>query len=164
MAYSYSNTTPGDQKILPIALDVNSDYAKIADEPTMSRVSNKTASLEQPELITYRCDSIPKVSSAIAVRHPGEISSGVQYTIKLESVDRLTSATGEITDEPIALWLTIKHSASNNWSNAKVAAQVLRLIGACMKSQTTTGTEAATADSNWRFEDLMRSGLAPSED
>jgi hypothetical protein len=164
MAYSYTNTTAGDQKVLPIALDMSSDYARVADEPNLCRVTNKTASLEQPELVTYRCNLIDRVSTSIPVVNPAKSSRGVQYVVKLETVDRQTQADGSFIDEPITATLTIRHPMSNNWSNGKIAAQLMRLVGACMKDQTTTGTEASTTDSNWRFEDLMRSGLAPVED
>jgi hypothetical protein len=164
MSYSFSNTTAGDQYNLPIALGMVTNYAKVVDEPAMCRLSNKTASLEQPELVTYRSEQIDKVSTAIPVRYPSEVRNGVQYTVKIETVDRITSG-GVSVDEPIVAWLTIKHANSNNWDNAKVAGIIKRLLGACSKGQTTTGTPAAVTDATgWRFEDLMRSALAPTTD
>lgn len=163
MAFSYTNTTAADQVVTSKALGLATNYARVADEPTLARISNKTASLEQPELITIRSNPINKVSTAIAVRNPSPVSDGVQYSIKLETVDRVTVGT-ETIDEPVAAWLTIKHPASNNWTNAKVAEIVVRLLSACMKGQTTTGTPAEAAAANWRFEDLMKSALMPTTD
>lgn len=162
MGFSYTNTTASGETISPTCLGVVTNYAKVTDEPTMARISNKTASLEQPELITYRSEGISKVSTAIPVRNPGPVTDGVQYTIKVESVYRSTVGT-EIVDEPIAAWLTIKHPSTNTWDNATVASFVNRLVSACLKGQASTGS-GSVASSDWRFEDLMRSALMPSED
>lgn len=163
MSFSYSNNTAAVQYEPTVALGMATNYARITDEPDMARVSNKTASIEQPELITYRSNPIDKVSTANVVRNPAPVTSGVQYTVKLETIDR-NEVNGVVYDEPIAVWLTIKHTASNNWDNAKVSSIVKRLLSACVKGQTTTGSAAALSDSNWRFEDLMRSALMPTQD
>lgn len=160
MAFSYTNVTKSAEYEPLVALGLKDNYALKADEPEMVRLTNSTASMEQPEEITYRCIPIKNVSTGIKVRNKGVDPSGVQYVIKVETVDRITVGDATI-DEPISMWLTIKHPASNNWDNAKVAGILSRLVSACMKGQTTGSAKEATA-SNWRFEDLMRSALAPT--
>lgn len=164
MSMSYTNTTPAVEYDPTVALGVASNYAKVVDEPNVVVIANKTASLEQPEQITYRSERIPKVSTAFPVRNPGPVQDGIQYSVKVETIDRHTSGTDTI-DEPICAWLTIRHPATNTWSNAAVAAVIRRLISACLKGQSTSGSASAVVDStDWRFEDLMRSALAPTTD
>jgi hypothetical protein len=160
--FSFTNTTASGEKVNPICLDVVTDYAKTADEPTMARLSNKTASMEQPEVITYRSDKVNTVSTSIAVRNPSPVKDGVMYTVKLETVYRNDSGAVPI-DEPVVAWLSIKHPSSDIWDNSKVSLIVNRLLSACLKGQTASGTGAVSAD-DWRFEDLMRSALVPTED
>lgn len=162
MGFSYTNTTASGETISPTCLGLVTNYAKVVDEPDMARLSNKTASMEQPELITFKAERLNKVGGAIPVRNPGPVTDGVQYTIKVESVYRTTTGTENI-DEPIAAWLTIKHPSSNTWTNATVAGFVNRLLSACLKGQASTGS-GSVANDDWRFEDLMRSALMPSED
>lgn len=162
MSFAYSNTTASGEKIPGVVLGMVTNYAKVVDEPDMARMSNKTATVEQPELVTYRSERINKVSTAIPVRNPAPISDGIQYTIKIETVDRSGTAPA-IIDEPIAAWLTIKHPATNTWTNAKVAEVVSRLLSACLKGLSSTGTGDVTS-TDWRFEDLMRSALVPTVD
>lgn len=162
MGFSFTNTTASGETVSPVVLDVVDNYAKLEDEPRKAQISNKTASMEQPEVITYRCDHTDKLSVGIPVRHPGLSRDGVQYTIKLETIWRDTAGTIPI-DEPISAWLTIKHPVSDTWDNAKVSQIVKRLVSACLKGQASTGS-GAVADADWRFEDLMRSALVPTVD
>lgn len=164
MSYSFTNTTNADQYVVSKSLGMASNYGRITDEPDMARVSNKTASLEQPEIMTFRCVPLTKVDVAVPVRNPGVVRSGVQYSAKLETINRFTNADGSVVDEPIGMWLTIKHPLSDHWDNAAVAVILDRLISSLMKGQTTTGTKAEITQSQWRFEDLMRSALMPTED
>lgn len=163
MSFSFTNTTAKDQTVTSIGLGMATNYARVTDDPETARVSNKTASLEQPEIITYKANPINRVNTSIAVRHPSPTQDGVLYSIRLETVNRVTVGTDYI-DEPIAMWLTVKHPLSNNWDNATVATIFKRLTSALMKDQTGTGTAAEVTSSQWRFEDLMRSALMPSED
>lgn len=163
MAFSFTNTTPTDQILTSIGLDMATDYARVTDEPTEAKVSNKTATLEQPEVITYKANPINKVNVNLSVRNPSPVQDGVLYSVRVETIDRVTVGTDTI-DEPIAMWLTVKHPMSNNWDNAKVATVFKRLCSALIKDQTSTGTAAEVTSAEWRFEDLMRSALMPVED
>lgn len=163
MAFSFSNITAKDQVVKTIGLGMVSNYAKIKDEPQEAVLGNKTCSNEQPEKVTYISKPIKKVLVNMPIKHPAPTRDGVLYTIKVETIDRQTVA-GVDVDEPIAAWLTIAHPMSNTWDNAKVATVISRLLSACLKGQTGTGTPAEVADSDWRFEDLMKSALVPTAD
>lgn len=162
MGFSYSNTTKSGETISPNALGIVTNYARVTDEPDVARVSNKTASLEQPEIVTYRSKPIPKISLSVPVRNPGPVSDGVQYSVVLESVYRSTVGT-ETIDEPVKAWLTIQHPNTNTWTNAVLAEFVERLISCLLKNQASTGS-GSVPNTDWRFEDLMRSALMPAED
>jgi hypothetical protein len=164
MSFAFTNVSDADEYIRTKSLGMDTNYARTVDDPDLARLSNKTATLEQPELVTYQSRKINSVATGIQVRNPSVVKDGVQYTIRLETVDRNLDAAGNPIDEPIVAWLSIKHPASNQWTNAKIATIVTRLLSACAKEQETTGTVSPIADGEWRFEDLMRSALMPSED
>lgn len=161
--FSFTNVSPADQKVDTTSLGLASNYARVTDEPTVARISNKTASLEQPEIITYKADTANSVNISVPLRNPSPIRDGVVYSVRVETVDR-TTVGDTVIDEPIAMWLTVKHPMSNNWDNAKVATVFKRLCSALLKGQTSTGTAADIRPDEWRFEDLMRSALMPVED
>lgn len=162
MGFSYTNTTKSGETISPNALGLVTNYARVTDEPDTARVSNKTASLEQPEIVTFRCKPVDKVSLTVPVRNPAPVIDGVQYSIVLESIYR--SVVGGVNvDEPIKAWLTIQHPSSDTFTNAIVAEFVERLLSCALKGQASTGS-GSVADADWRYEDLMRSALMPSVD
>lgn len=164
MSMSYTNTTAAVEYEPTVALGMVTNYAKVVDEPTVAVLANKTASLEQPEQITYRSERVKSVPVQFPVRNPGPVPDGVKYSVKLETIDRHSAGTDTI-DEPIVATLIIKHPATNTWSNAAVAAVVRRLLSACLKDQTTSGSAAPVVDAtDWRFEDLMKSALVPTSD
>jgi hypothetical protein len=151
-SFSYTNTTDASVDITPKAIGVVTNYAKVMDEPQEARISNKTASLEQPELVTYKSRRANKVDTLNKVKYPAPVQSGVVYQVRVDSI--LRGTTGDIkVDEPCAMWLTIAHPASEAWTNDRVAGVLKRLLGACTKS-----------DGSYRFEDLMRSALVPTQD
>jgi hypothetical protein len=153
-SWSYSNTTGATNKVTPKDLKMVTNYAKVIDEPTEARLSNKTASLEQPELVTYQSKRQPKVNTLNKVTHPAPVSSGVWYQTRLDSVLRVTYDNGDIIDEPLVMTLNICHPASDSWTNSRVAEAFSRLIGAVQSAD----------GASWRFEDLMRSALVPTVD
>lgn len=163
MAFSFSNIATKDQVVKTVGLGMVTNYAKIKDEPQEAVLGNKTCSNEQPEKVTYTSKPIKKVLVDMPIKHPAPTKDGVLYTIKVETIDRQEVA-GVAVDEPIAAWLTIAHPLSNTWDNAKVATVVNRLLSACVKGQTGTGTAAEVGADDWRFEDLMKSALVPTVD
>ena len=86
------------------------------------------------------------------MQNPSPVRNGIQYVIKVEDILRTVDTTSGaiLMDEPVVAYLTIRHQKSGNVTPAIVADVVSRTIGACMRT-----------DGTWRFDDLMRSALAP---
>lgn len=152
--FGFTNVTESTHSVTPTDVKPVTCYARIEDEPTSCMMSNKTTSLDQGEILSYRCQPVAKVSTALTNQHPSLVPAGVQYVIKLDELLRTTDSSGNIVcDEPVVAYLTIRHQASGNISSDLVAQVVERLIGACRH-----------VDGTWRFNELMRSALAPTED
>lgn len=152
--FSFTNTTAGSTvgtvKVGPVA-----NYAKIMDEPTEARMTNKTCSLDQGELITYRSREVDKVSTNLQVLYPARVLNGVEFGARVDELLRTTDTDGKIVcDEPIVATLTIKAPKSSNISTDVITTVVSRLLGACYDE---------TAK-KYRWGDLMRSALVPVED
>lgn len=151
-SFGYTNVTENAVAVKPIDLKVVTNYAKIEDEATVVALSNKTAPLDQGELVTYRANPLDKVSSSQVIQNPAPVRNGVQYVIKVEEILRTTDGvTGNIVDEPVVAYLTIRHQLSGNVTPAIVTEVAKRCLGACMRT-----------DGTWRFDDLMRSALSPT--
>lgn len=153
-SFSFTNKVVNAVDVAPFDLKPVTNYAKITDEPTIAVLSNKTAALDQGELLTYRANELSKVSTSQTLQHPLPIRNGVQYVIKVEEILRTVDAAGVIIgDEPIVAYVTIRHQKSGNISTALVDEVFKRAVGACYKTDGTT-----------RFTDLMRSALIPTVD
>lgn len=151
-SFGYTNITENTVSVKPIDLKVVTNYAKVEDEADVVVLSNKTAPLDQGELVTYRANPLEKVSSTQIVQNPAPVRNGIQYVIKVEEILRtIDSVTGKVVDEPVVAYLTIRHQVSGNVTPAIVTETVKRCLGACMRT-----------DGTWRFDDLMRSALSPT--
>lgn len=152
-SFGFTNKTTSSKPVTPVQLDVTSNYALKADEATQVTLDNKTCPLDQGEILNYMCTDLKKVSTVADIQHPTEVTTGVQYVIKLDEVLTTTSDTDSEyrTDEPVVVYLTVRHQKSGNVTNALIGQAVERLIGACRR-----------ADGSWRFDDLMRSALKPT--
>lgn len=153
--FGFTNKTPHTFEVeAPTSLKPVTEFAKIEDEPTVAVLSNRTTPLDQGELLTFRCNPVDKVSTSQVIQHPSAVTSGVQYVVKLEDILRTTNSQGDIVcDEPIVMYLTVRHQRSSNISTEIVDTMFQRLIGACYHSDGTT-----------RFDELMRSALVPTKD
>lgn len=154
-SFAFTNNVANAVKVTPIDVKAVTNYARIEDESDVCVLSNKTAPLDQGELLTYRANDLEKVSSTQIVQNPSSVRNGIQYVIKLEEILRTVDSTSGniLMDEPVVAYLTIRHQKSGNVTPAIVADITSRLMGACMRSNGT-----------WRFDDLMRSALAPIAD
>lgn len=150
----YTNTDKNSNVTISVPnLKPVTNYARIEDEPTVAVVSNVTCPIDQGELLTYRCNEVDHVSTSQKVRNPAKVQDGIQYVVKLEDIFRTSLATGDIVDEPVVAYITIRHPRSSNITKDIVDSMFARLIGACYKADGTT-----------RFNDLMRSALMPTTD
>lgn len=131
-------------------------YAKVVDEPGCVVLSAKDASLDTTELITYRYSDVKKVSTTMENQNPPKIKSGVQYVVKVETllrVDDTTSPSGK-TDLPVVGYLTLRHPRHAAITNTELKKVVQMVLGA---SYDTTKT-------GFRFEDLAKGAVSPTED
>lgn len=153
--FGFTNSTAmSDVSIVPIDVKPVTNYGKIQDEPTVCALQNKTAPLDQGEVMTYRANELKEVSTCQVIQNPAKVRNGVQYVIKLDEILRTTDTDGNIVcDEPIVAYVTIRHQKSGNITAALVEQVYKRLQGAIYKEDGTT-----------RFADLMRSALVPVED
>lgn len=155
-SWGYTNTTASLATASLVTLGEYSNYGVLQDAPEACRLTNKTSPLDQPEKVTFRCAS--QDISLQGLAYPGPSKGGVLYSCRVDDVLRVTdpASTGSATvvDEPISMWLTVKHSTSNSWSNTDIATVLGRLLGALYDE----------TNSKWRFEDLMRSALRPKND
>lgn len=149
--FSFSNKDASTITVPTVKLNVMENYAKTADQPTVAILSNKTCTLDQGELLTYRCNDIGDVTTSLKPYYPAPVRSGVQYVIKLEELLRTPYGNGFI-DDPIVLYVTIRHTKSGNITDSIIDDLYHRLNGAIVKEDGTT-----------RFGDLMRSALVPVE-
>lgn len=152
-AFGFTNTSANTHPATPVLIKPVTVYGKKEDTPTSCRLVNKTTPSTQGEILSYQCTNIKTVNTVQTVRNPAPISDGVQYIVRLDEILRTTYADGTLLDEPIVVSLSIRHQMSDNVTNDLVSQCVLRLLGACMRT-----------DGTYRFDDLMRSVLAPVVD
>lgn len=154
-SFGFTNVTDSTHPITPKSLQLLEEYALKQDEPTVVELDNVTCPLDQGEIVSFKCSNVNKVSTSQEIRNPAKVVTGVQYLAKVEEILRTTSATDAdfVVDEPIVAYLTIRHPKSGNITSAHIATVVDRLLGTLMK-----------ADGTWRFDELMRSALKPTED
>jgi hypothetical protein len=154
-SFGFTNTTASTKAADLVNLGVKSNYALVGEQPAVVELQNKTCPLDQGERITYRCQDVDKVSTAQTLQNPSKIRNGVQYVIKVEDILRTTDTNGDIIyDEPVVAYLTIRHQKTGTIQEEHIVTMLSRVLGACYDE--TTG--------KWRFADLMRSALQPTED
>jgi hypothetical protein len=154
-SFSFTNTSAmTGVTVAPTDLKPVTNYAKVEDEATVVTLTNKTAAISQGELLTYGCQPVKQVATKQKSTNPGKVSEGVQYQIRLDELLRTENTDGSIVyDEPIVAYLVVRHPLSSNITASHIGTVVTRLVGAAMRE-----------DGTFRFDDLMRSGLAPSAD
>lgn len=150
-SFGFTNKTVSTHTVAPINIDPLTVYAKTEDTATSCSLKNKTAPLSQGELLSYQCTEINSVSTKQNIVNPAKTQAGVQYIVRLDEILRTTDDTGEfIIDEPIVMYLTVRHPNSSYITPANIAEVFTRLCGALMRD-----------DGSYRFDDLMLSALAP---
>ena len=152
--FGFTNNTLSETKVSPISLNFTTNYGCRSDEPDEVVMDNKTAPIDQPELISFKVRDLPQVNTRFSVLYPPKVASGVQYVVQVEELLSTTSDTDPDyrVDDAIVAYLTIRHTKSGNITNDIIGQVVQRLIGACQNP-----------DGTWRFDELMRSILKPSK-
>jgi hypothetical protein len=155
MGFSYTNTTPSAHNVVTgVNLGLQSNYAVTKDDAGEVRISNTTASLEQPEVISYRFTNTEKVwGSAVKPKYPAMEQSAVKYNVRIDSIYRETVGDHYI-DHPMAIQLTVSHELSSTVTEAVVDELLTRLLGACYDE----------TNQSYRFMDMARGSIQPIAD
>lgn len=154
-SFAFTNTTELSATAPITGIKAKTNYALVAEQPTVVELQNKTAPLDQGERLTYRCQDVDKVSTTQTIQNPSKVRNGVQYVAKLEEILRTVDADGNIIyDEPLVMYLTVRHQKTGTISDSHISTVLARLLGSLYDETTST----------WRFTDLMRSALQPVED
>ena len=152
-SFGYTNKVANATKVNPVDIMPITNYARTEETVQRCVLNNITCPLDQGELVTYSHIELEKVTSQQVLQNPAPVRNGVQYVVKVEEILRTRNTTGDIVmDEPIVVYLTIKHQKTGNITSAHIEEVVARLMGACMKT-----------DGTYRFGDLMRSAISPTK-
>lgn len=153
--FSFTNTADmASVKVTPVEINPISTYAKSEDTATNCELKNKTCDLGQGEMLSFQCTGINNVTTKQPILNPAKVVSGVQYIVRLDEILRTEDDLGSVVcDEPIVMYLTIRHPNSSNIKPGHIEQVFRRLVGACLRD-----------DGTYRFNDLMLSALAPVED
>lgn len=153
--FGYTNTSTTSRAYDDYTLGITTNYGLKEDEPDRVIVDNNRAPMDQAEIVTYQGMPIPRVNTTkyLVNNHPSGIPGGVQYVIKVEELlSTRDSATGSRIDEPIVMYLTVKHPRSGNITSTIITEVFNRLKGALMLS-----------DGTYRWDDLMRLSMKPTQ-
>lgn len=151
--FSFTNKTAASKQLSYVNLDPVTDYGLTHDEPDRVSLTNKTATIDQPELITYQADRVGNVNSYVPNPNPPKTKEVLRYGVRVDELLRVTSSDNDnyVVDYPIVMNLTVKHAA-NNLITASMIEQVFqRLLGTLVRD-----------DGSYRFDDLMRHSLRPT--
>lgn len=156
-AFKYTNTTATTGKSVSLYdMSETTNYALVQDEPTRVELNNVTTPINAGEILSYRCKKVPTVRTNLEMpKNTTLTNKGIQYAIQLEA-DLVTTDSADPTyrqDDPVVMYLTVTHPLSGYVSDALLGQHLSRLISACQKE-----------DGTWRFSELMRSALKPTED
>jgi hypothetical protein len=154
-AFGYSNTADSANTVTLKALGVVSNYALTRDVADVVTLSNKTAPIDQEEIIEFRSRTNGDVKTSLNIQHPAKVTNAVEYSVRNDAVLTTTESTDPDfrVDEPIVCTIAIKHPRSGNITEQLVLQHVLRTVSSLFKADGTT-----------RIGDLMRSAERPVAD
>ena len=153
-SWPYTNKTASTHTITPVSIKPVTNYGPVVNTSDTYSAQNRTCPAGWGERITYTCKAIKKVNSLMVNYNPGKVPDGVQYGVRVDEARRLTDDNGYVAyDEPIVMYLTVRHPLDGNIDNAVVTEVFNRLIGALQRD-----------DGTYRFDDLMQSALMPTTD
>lgn len=153
-SFGYTNKSDVERTRPEYLMGLVQNYALVTEDPDQVVVDNTLAPLDQQELITYQSRTLPRINSGVVNNFPATTTAGVQYVVKVEELlSTIDSDSGVRVDEPITMYVVVKHPRSGNITSDIVTEVWKRLNGALMKS-----------DGTYRWAELMRSALKPVED
>lgn len=151
-SFGFTNTTDGTHTVTPKALGLPTNYALAKDNDDVVILNNKTAPIDQEEIISFKTRMANSMSSQAAIANPAKVGKIVEYTVRLDEI-LTTRDSNDATfrvDEPIVCSITFRHPKSGNITDSHIATVFNRALSCLMK-----------ADGTWRFGDLMRSAERP---
>lgn len=154
-SFAFTNTATRQGVTVPTT-DISpiATYAKVEDESTAVRFKNKTAPIDQQELLSFECSPINQVNTKLKLANPGKVSEGIQYAIRLDEILRTVNSDGVILqDDPVVMYLTVRHTNNAYIKSTDIETLFKRLCGAVTRD-----------DGTYRFDDLMLSALDPAAD
>jgi hypothetical protein len=149
---NYTNNTIRDgQQTQEYALGLTTNYAVVTDEPQEVLLDNRTAPLDQQELISFRFRKIGSVNSELNIQNPSPVKAGVQYAVQIEETVREQLGDNTYVDHPVVMYLTVRHHLSGAITASVLQETFERLLSALRRE----------SDNSYRFEDLVRGALRP---
>lgn len=148
-SFGFTNKDVSTKTIAPYVIHEITDYGKTLDNGSEATYSNKTCP-GQNEIISFRAKAVNNISSEINVVNPAKATAPVQYQVRLDEILRTVDDTGNIMfDEPIVMYLTVRHNSSSVITSSHIDEVFKRLIGALTRD-----------NGSFRFDDLMLGALA----
>lgn len=154
--------TGPDYQLKSQVLNVVDNYALKQDEPTDCQLTNKTAPVDQPEIISYQSSVVKNFPKRTNITYPGPNSDNIMYGVRLDELLRgISDNDSMIVDLPIVMNLSIKHPLNAAIDNQVIDLLFRRLVSACYYQVKGSGDMVYTSELA-RFEDLMKSALKPT--
>lgn len=131
-SYGYTNTTPSEYPVYPIALGIDDNYAVTVDDPGKCVLKNTTSPIDQAEEIIFLAQDINYVAQEEKNMYPPKVRAGRSLTVKVENKKRMTSSTDDTftEDDPISCNISWRFLKSRNITHEDLLAAYLRAGGA----------------------------------
>jgi len=150
--FTFTNVEANDSNVTVYNIEP-ADYAQLKDEPNMYKMSNTTAGVDTPEIITYQCGKLTKVplSEEMKSNFPSPSIGGIQYGVKVEELLRVQREDDTVVhDLPVSVCITFKHARTASITESDLMQVLGRALGALFK-----------ADGSNRLADMMRFCIKP---
>lgn len=153
--FLYTNTAASTNSLVPPAMELTENYSIDVDNSDLCVLENLTTPIDAQERIAFRSKLIPEVNNNLNIQYPGPVKKGIVYTIEVQETLSTTDTEDASfrVDDPIVMYLTVRHSRSGVITEQKIAEVFKRLAGCIFKADGTT-----------RFGDLMRGAEKPAVD
>lgn len=156
---SVSATTVTGVKVYPMGMASN--FAVTEDAAGTTVVKNISSDVDLEEKVTIRYQNLDKVSASVTEVNPRSTKAGYQFVIKDDYIVRTTdSTTGESTDDPVTIYLTVRTTKGNPAmrSGNDVLAAFERLLSAIVDFNSSD----AVASAQTTLDRLMRGATKPA--
>lgn len=136
------------------------DYTVVTDVPGTCQIKNIKSDPNFQELVTYRYNSLDKVSTTLKKAYPQSSVDGYQFVIKDEYVNRTTNADNTINDDPVIAYLTVR---TTNGANIITGNELLKIVQHLMGFVIDLDAEGAIAAQQITLDRIMRGAVKPAK-